>query len=233
MQIKTLKLEDGLTAKWLISGIGQVGGMLKKDVAALLGVDYKTLDYYIRSCGLVTTKLSSMERQKLKKSNVIPLKANNTTIVTAESIDVLVKKIDTPEAWTRYNNLLEAVRNPVKNAELQTEMRGIEGAKQYGKEYTQAISNLEKKVDSLEKLNKQILSVVSNIYNNSSTTKSNVSNLSVQGMFDFLNENSHLLSSNDLKFVVGIEKYFNQYNKLTFKQLKTISNIFTRTSLSI
>ena len=165
--IKQISIETKhktLVARWIFgaqSGIRQVDGMLKPDVAELLGVSQPNLAQISKRHGLHFVTLSYETKTTLRNDNVIKAKGRAPSFIPQDVIDALVKIVNTDEAWAAYNQLLAAVRDPVANVQMQKDAgRSDEQIKLY---FERGLSEVMSEVVKVQASNKKILAEVKDI----------------------------------------------------------------------
>lgn len=114
-----IKLSDGLTASWITCSEGD--GMTRREVCSLLGISQSNMSHIIKRNGLNELTMGQLSRRSLKKLDGYAKIKGSHYIIPRESIDKLVKIVNTKESWSRYTEILEAIRSPKKLIELHSD----------------------------------------------------------------------------------------------------------------
>ncbi|WP_141732393.1 hypothetical protein [Oligoflexus tunisiensis] len=103
-------LVNGETRLARIIWLGEEEGLITTQIAELLNVAESTVRSHIKKHAVCARTLSAHIKHSLKDSNVIPIKSHGGLFVSREGIEVLVKVIDTDEAWEVYRQLWNDAR---------------------------------------------------------------------------------------------------------------------------
>lgn len=113
-----------MTARWLAMGTDEL--FLQKDAAILLNVTPSTISESIKTHKLLSFGLTEEQKEFLTTRNIISKKDRHSRLLPRDTMDALVKIVNTKEAWAIWAQILNAVRNPTANIELQQEIGGLD-----------------------------------------------------------------------------------------------------------
>ncbi len=85
-------------------------GLTTTQLAELLNVAESTIRNHIKKQAVCARSLSAHIKHTLKNSNIIPIKFHGGLFLSREGIEVLVKVINTDEAWEVYRQLWNDAR---------------------------------------------------------------------------------------------------------------------------
>lgn len=128
MKVATQKISfdngKSMTARWLSMGTEEL--FLQKDAAVLLGVSVANVSQIATRNKLLILTMSEEQKEYLTKTNVIGKKDQRSKLVPRDTMDALVKIVNTTEAWAIWAQILNAVRNPTASVALHQEIGGLE-----------------------------------------------------------------------------------------------------------
>jgi hypothetical protein len=152
IEIKHKELSNGL-ATILVTLNGQEG-MLLPELARVLGVSTKNLHRINRQHGFEIVTPGYHVLSTLKKEKVISLNAARVNFLPRETVEALVKIVNTPEAWTIYRELWE-VAEAVHKGQLITAMQKVgvthEDMLKYVNETKAELALLREQLDAVTK----------------------------------------------------------------------------------
>lgn len=125
MKLKTkqlMSIEKPLTVRWLAMETEDF--FTTGDAAKLLGVSSRNIRQLCSDHNLRLGTMTSDHQEFLAERKVIKAADYSTKLVPRETMDALVKIVNTPQAWSIWAQLLDAIRNPQANMELQYEIGG-------------------------------------------------------------------------------------------------------------
>ena len=73
----------------------------------------------------MTVRLADAQKQFLRDRKIISMKDHYSKLIPRDTMDFLVKIVNTPETMSIWNQILTALRSPTKYVELQYEVGGI------------------------------------------------------------------------------------------------------------
>lgn len=147
--VQKISFDNGktMTARWLSMGTDEL--FLQKDAAVLLGVDVSNIKHIIARNNLVSVTPSHEQKEYLAKTNVISKKDHQSKLLPRDTMDALVKIVNTTEAWAIWSQILNATRNPTANIELQQEIGGLD---QVAKVVNQGLAVMSVSIDKQDEL---------------------------------------------------------------------------------
>lgn len=101
--VRDQRLSSGLTAI-LVTLDGQEG-MTLPELAKVLAVEAVTLRGLVRNHNLSFVHITSESQKELRKQGVIPITGRSPNFLPRETVEALVKLVNTPQAWAVYNEL--------------------------------------------------------------------------------------------------------------------------------
>lgn len=123
-----ITFSDGFTARWIF---GDKGGMPYADVAEMLGIKLTTISAHIRRHNLAVSTISRKQTLTLREQGLLTKQQNHVNLVPRETIDKLVKHVNTREAWERYEELLTLARDAGENLKARVDVKGQAGAEDF------------------------------------------------------------------------------------------------------
>lgn len=131
IKLKTKQVDNSgqiLTVRWLAMETADF--FTTGDAAKLLGITDGGLRKIISQNELLIECPTRDQKQFLTERSVIKIKDNRTKLVPRETMDALVKIVNTPQAWIIWGQLLDAIRNPKSYVSLQHDIGGNERLEQ-------------------------------------------------------------------------------------------------------
>lgn len=108
VKIERKELSNGLAA--ILVTIGEQQGMLLPELAKVLGVTQSTLKDHCTRHRLLIASPDVDQISDMQQQGVISLKTRRVNFLPRETVEALVKLVNTPEAWTIYGQLWEVAR---------------------------------------------------------------------------------------------------------------------------
>lgn len=84
--------------------------MLVADVADTLSVGTRNIQQLVTQHGLVRREASHQNLADLRAAGVIPFKTSVVNLLPRETVEALVKIVNTPQAWAAYRQLWKEYR---------------------------------------------------------------------------------------------------------------------------
>ena len=114
-----------MTARWLSMGTDEL--FLQKDAAVLLGVTQDGLRSIMRdNKHLVSVRMTHEQKEYLTKTNIINSKDHQSKLLPRDTMDALVKIVNTTEAWAIWAQILNAARDPVASVAQHQSIGGLD-----------------------------------------------------------------------------------------------------------
>ena len=147
--VQKISFDNGktMTARWLSMGTDDM--FLQKDAAILLNVTVSTISECIKAHNLDSFGMAEDVRAYLVKTNVIDKRDGQSKLLPRDTMDALVKIVNTTEAWAIWAQILNATRNPTANIELQKEIGGLD---QVAKVVNQGLAVMSVSIDKQDEL---------------------------------------------------------------------------------
>ena len=124
--VQKISFDNGktMTARWL----GMDGGeyFLQTDAAVLLGLTATGLRSILDDNNLSSVRMADETIEFLRTRSVIAKTGRPPQLLPRDTMDALVKIVNTTEAWAIWAQILNATRNPAANIELQQEIGGLD-----------------------------------------------------------------------------------------------------------
>lgn len=97
VNVKYKELDNGKRA--IILRINGQDGMFLSEIARLLNVDSSTIHHLIKSYSLSFMRITQETRTTLRNKKVIPITGRPSHFLPKETVEAVVKLVNTPEAW--------------------------------------------------------------------------------------------------------------------------------------
>jgi hypothetical protein len=142
----TIDQKDGRETIIQILKMGPYDGMLTTQVAAALGIDQVTVRTLVHKHNLELMTIGNGIRKQLQSLEIMPKqKGQPPKFLPKKSIQLLVKIVNTPEAWAIYRQLWKIIESPTVYAEVQRQVHG-----------TDFLSQMEKVISDQRRFNEEV-----------------------------------------------------------------------------
>jgi hypothetical protein len=144
-----------MTARWLSMGTDEM--FLQKDAAVLLGVSAANIKQIVARNELLCVTMSYEQKEYLTKTNVISKKDHQSKLLPRDTMDALVKIVNTTEAWVIWAQIMNAARDPAASVAQHQSIGGLDQVAKLANESLAVMAVSITKQDELIELCKEKL----------------------------------------------------------------------------
>jgi len=218
-EVRSKEIIPGCTTTWLSNNDGEF--FTVREVAVLLGVEVSNIRHIIkRDANSKTPKMSFVTPshvtvKKMRDYRLCAQTGRVAKLIPLDTVDKLVKIVNTSAAWDMYSHLLEAIRSPKVQANLQTDILGAEGAQKFSadmKAYMDTeIKKVRKEVEQVKLLTNRF-----------------ISKNTLKELLRTIHDNKRFLTKKDKEWLGYMVAATKTQNCLSIKQINIIKDLYSK-----